>query len=235
MTDDDLQQKVVNKAMNKRTQMMGRHHIAGILIVAIGLVIALGILLVPMNRLAPAKASLSEYSSVNAICELATLKCFYHNVAMFEEKPGGGDKFFNDIVLWPFGGLVNKGYKQFWLEYSGIVEIGIDASQIRFGDPDSKGVVEVYLPNAKVLSVYADENSMSEPIAETGFLTTITGNNQAEAFATAQSAMRQEAENDQSLLRRARDNARLLLEQYIINTGKGMGVDYSVKWINDPL
>ena len=51
-----------------------------------------------------------------------------------------------------------------------------------------------------------------------------------ETFSTAQNAMRHEAENDQSLLMKAKDNAKVLLEKYIIGLGKEMGVNYSVKY-----
>ena len=36
--------------------------------------------------------------------------------------------------------------------------------------------------------------------------------------------MRQEAENDQLLLKRAKENAKLLLERYIIETGNEIGL-----------
>ena len=68
----------------------------------------------------------SEYSAVSDICELATLRSYYHNVAVYEEKPSGAVKVVSDILTWPFNNLLKTGYKQFWLEYSGIVEIGID-------------------------------------------------------------------------------------------------------------
>ena len=178
--------------------------------------------------------NLSEYSSVNTICELATLRSFYHNVAMYEKEPDGGNKFVNDVLLWPFGGYTKIGYKQFWLEYSGIVETGIDASKIKINGPDANGLVEVYVPEAKVFSVYADEASLTEPLSENGWFTTISGKEKTEAFATAQAAMKQEAENDQSLLGRSRENAKLLLERYIVNTGKQMGANYTVKWIDNP-
>lgn len=190
-----------------------------------------GIILFPNINNESKRVNLAEYSTVNTICELATLKSFYHNVAMYEKEPDGGDKFVNDYLFWPFGGYTKVGYKQFWLEYSGIVEIGIDASQIQITGPNAQGVVELFVPDAKVLSVYADEKSLSEPLSENGWFTTISGKEKTEAFSTAQSAMRQEAENDQALLRRAKENAKLLLERYIINTGKEMGLNLSVNWV----
>ena len=201
---------------------------------AVCLIIVICLLVIPNGNKEQNTINLSEYSSVNTICELATLRSFYHNVAMYEKEPDGGNKFVNDVLLWPFGGYTKIGYKQFWLEYSGIVETGIDASQIKINGPDSNGIVEVYVPDAKVFSVYADEASLTEPLSEKGWFTTISGKEKTEAFATAQSAMRQEAENDQSLLRRSKENAKLLLERYIINTGNQMGVTYTVKWIDNP-
>ena len=161
-----------------------------------------------------------DSSSIGTICELATLKSFYHNVAEFEQLP---DPWFQY-------GFAQYGYKKLWLEYSGIVEIGIDASQIKISPPTENGVINVYIPDAKILNVTADENSLSEPISETGWFTPITGEDKALAFSAAQQAMREEAEKDQTLLNRAKQNAKLLIKQYIINTGKELGVDYTIKW-----
>jgi len=177
---------------------------------------------------------LSEYSSISDICELATLRSYYHNVAVYEEKPEGAAKIISDILTWPFNKLLKTGYKQFWLEYSGIVEIGIDlkTDRIQIKNPDVGGVVDIYLPDAKVLNVDADENSFSDPLDETGLFTTITAKERSDTYAAAQDAMRQEAENDQALLRRAKSNAKILLERYIVNLGKEIGVDYSINWVD---
>ena len=153
---------------------------------------------------------------------------------MYEQEPNGGNKFVNDVLFWPFGKYTNVGYKQFWLEYSGIVEIGIDASQIKISEPNDTNVVDIYIPNAKVLNVYADESSLTEPLTENGWFTSITGEEKASAFAAAQRAMREEAEEDQSLLAHATANAKLLLEQYIVSIGKETGVDLTVNWIDKP-
>lgn len=197
------------------------------------LIVFLVLLLFPYKPKAT-RVNLSEYSSVNSICELATLKSFYHNVAIYEKEPEGGNKIVNDILFWPFGGYTKVGYKQFWMEYSGIVETGIDANQITISEPDSNGIVNVYIPEAKVLSVYADENSLTEPLSENGWFTTISGKEKTEAFSAAQSAMRQEAENDQVLLRRSKENAKVLIEKYIINTGNEMGLDLTINWTDAP-
>ncbi len=206
-----------------------------IITVAVCVVVIFSIILFLPNNSKNAKPDIiSDYSSVNAICELATLKSYYHNVVLYEKEPSGGEKFLNDILLWPFGVYTKIGYKQFWMEYSGIIETGIDASRIQINSPSKEGIVEVFVPDASVLSAYADINSLTEPLSEKGFLTTITGEEKAEAFAEAQNAMRNEAENDQALLRRSKENAKMLIERYIINTGKEMGIDFSVSWIETP-
>lgn len=193
--------------------------------------IVIGVLIIPVKKKSPIKKDLSEYSSINAICELATLKSFYHNVAVYEEGPDTGASIVNTL-LWPF--YTKAGYKQFWVEYTGIVESGVDAGQIRISSPNAEGVVEVFLPEAKVLNIDADDKSLSNPITEEGMFAEISGEDQVKAYSAAQSSMRQEAENDTSMLTRARNNAKLLLERYIIDTGKMMGVDYSVRWIDTP-
>lgn len=205
--------------------------VAGILCLAA----VAGILLFPLNGKDAGTARFSESASVSTICELATLKSYYHNVAMFEEKPEGFNQVLNDVLLWPFGGYTKIGYKQFWLEYSGIVETGIDASQIRMNGPDAKGVVAVYVPDARIINVYADESSLTEPLSENGWFTGISGKEKADAFAKAQSAMREEAENDRALLSRAKENAKMLLEQYIVNTGREIGAEYTVQWLDSPV
>ncbi len=194
------------------------------------------ILFIPGKKEEPKTFELSEYSSVSDICELATLRSYYHNVALYEEKPEGAAKVISDILTWPFNELLKTGYKQFWLEYSGIVEIGIDlkADRIQINNPDAGGIVDIYVPDAKVLNVDADENSFSKPLDETGLFTSITAKERSDAYAAAQENMRQEAENDQALLRRAKNNAKILLERYIINLGKEMGVEYTVNWVDNP-
>lgn len=200
------------------------------------LVLFFVILFVPVRKKETNPVNLSEYSSVNDIYELATLRSYYHNVAVYEEKPEGAAKVISDILTWPFNQLLKTGYKQFWLEYSGIVEIGIDQKKdkIHISDPDASGVVDLYIPDAKVLSIDADESSFSDPLDEKGLFTTITAKERLIAYAAAQDKMRQEAENDLALLRRAKNNAKILIERYIINLGKEMGVDYSIKWIENP-
>ena len=110
----------------------------------------------------------------------------------------------------------------------------VHATQIQISEPDSNGVVSIYVPDAKVLNVRADNKTMTDPITEKGLFTQITGEEKKEAFADAQKKMREEAEADQALLRRSKENAKTLLSQYVLNMGEEMGVDLSVKWVDIP-
>lgn len=203
-------------------------------LVCIALVV--GIFCVPLKKEESKQFDVFEYSSVSEICELATLRTYYHNVAVYERKPEGAEKIISDILTWPFNELLKTGYKQFWMEYSGKVDIGIDLKKDRIliNNPDDGGIVEIYVPDARVLSIDADSDSFSDPVDETGLLASISGEERAATYAAAQNNMRQEAENDQSLLRRAKNNAKTLLERYIVNLGKEMGVEYTVRWADNP-
>lgn len=216
--------------MKDRFMGWAKSNIYSIVIGVACIVLTLIIMLYP-NSKKHEQINLSEYSSVNAICELATLKSFYHNVVMYEQEPNGFDKVFNDILVWPFGVYTKVGYKQYWLEYCGIVETGIDAGAIQITGPDENNIVEVYIPEARIMNIYADVNSLSDPLTESGLFTTISGEEKTQAFVTAQNSMRQEAETDQAMLRRAKENAKTLLERYVVNTGKAMGMDLTVKWV----
>ena len=97
------------------------------------------------------------------MCELATLKCYYHNVAKAETEASG-----------IFAKWLKTGYKKIWTEYSGIIEYGIDISQVTVSEPDKNGVVTVTMPDAQVLNVDVDEDSLGTPLTDTGFLTSVT-------------------------------------------------------------
>lgn len=165
-----------------------------------------------------------DFSEVTKIGELATLKCFYHNVAEYEKQPDG---------LFQYG-LFQVGYKKFWIEYTGTVEMGIDISKVKIGQPDETGVVRVYIPEVEKFRVNQDSTSLQEPVYETGVFTSISVEEKTAALSQAQEKMEQTARADQSMLQRARENAKTLIKQYIINIGVNSGEDYDVEWVDTP-
>lgn len=165
------------------------------------------------------ESEISE-SEIKSIGELATLKAYYHNVAEYNQDSAGVFKY----------GLFQYGYKKCWIEYDGIVQMGVDANQIQVQQPDENNVVQIYMPEAQVLSVDADENSISDPITEAGKFTKITLEEKNQAYANAQTEMEEDAKKDTRLLNKAQSNAKKMIENYV----KKIDENYEVKWIENP-
>lgn len=162
-----------------------------------------------------------EFNSVKKICELATLRSYYHDV--LEYKNEGNN-------------ILNIGYKKYWVEYDGFVELGIDVNEVQVNKPDENGIIKIYIPDARVIKVDVDKDSFSTPISETGFLTTqVTSTEKTNAFVESQKNLEKKAENNQSLHIQAKENAQKLLEQYIINIGKEINQNFTVNWIDEPI
>ena len=161
----------------------------------------------------------ADFSGVTSVCELATLKCYYHNVAKAETEASG-----------MFAKWLKTGYKKIWTEYSGIIEYGIDISQVTVSEPDKDGVVTVTIPDAQVLNVDVDEDSLGTPLTDTGFLTSITTEEKTTTLAGAQEAMEQQAKENTEMLAQAKARAKTLIEEYIKNVGEGIGEEYTVEW-----
>lgn len=161
----------------------------------------------------------ADFSGVTSVCELATLKCYYHNVAKAETEASG-----------IFAKWLKTGYKKIWTEYSGIIEYGIDISQVTVSEPDKNGVVAVTMPDAQVLNVDVDEDSLGTPLTDTGFLTSVTTEEKTTTLAGAQEAMEQQAKENTEMLSQAKARAKTLIEEYIKNVGESIGEEYTVEW-----
>ena len=160
-----------------------------------------------------------QASQMKSICELATMKCYYHNVAKAETEASG-----------IFAKWLKTGYKKIWTEYSGIIEYGIDISQVTVSEPDKNGVVTVTMPDAQVLNVDVDEDSLGTPLTDTGFLTSVTTEEKTTTLAGAQEAMEQQAKENTEMLSQAKARAKTLIEEYIKNVGESIGEEYTVEW-----
>lgn len=157
-----------------------------------------------------------DISQVKAICELSTMDCYYHNVAKYYEEDASG--------FWIF-----KKDKEFWIEYSGVVTIGIDASLVGIEINDSK--VTVTLPPAKVLGSRVDETSLNK---ESFIVAEGSSKPKAEdatkVYAEAQNKMVEAANGNKTLLSNAQENAKILIENYINRIGEAMDIEYEVNW-----
>ena len=160
-----------------------------------------------------------QITQMRTICELATMDCYYHNVAKYYEKDA--DKGFLGL---------GKKDKKFWVEYSGEVTIGLDATLVAL--QVSGDQVTITIPPAKVLGakVYSDSLSTDSYIIDKDSAD-ITAEDQTRVFENAQADMLAQASNDHLLLFNAQQRAQMLLEDYVTNIGNAIGVTYQITWI----
>lgn len=158
-----------------------------------------------------AKAVVNEepdISQIRSICKLATLECHYHNVAKSEKEAGSG------LTHW------GESDRKFWTEYTGVAKIGVDMSK---GDMKINGTeITIYMPEAEILSIKPDSESVSTPVVDTD---DVTG-----AVSVAQDDICESIQNDSSLLANAQDRAKKLIENYINQLGEASGTEFTVKW-----
>ena len=158
-----------------------------------------------------------QASQMKSICELATMDCYYHNVAKYMEEDASG------VLLW-------KKDRKFWVEDAGIVTIGIDTSLVNIEVEGEK--VTITIPPAKVLSCKVDETTLTEDsfiIAKNS--AAVEAEHQTAAFKEAQAKMQEEASSDTILLASAQQRAQKLLEDYVNNIGSCVGKTYEIKWV----
>lgn len=188
---------------------------------AAGMLLALSVSVCSLTGCTEKKKE-ADFSGIAAVCELATLKCYYHNVAKAETEASG-------LFKW-----LGTGYKKIWTEYSGVVELGIDVNRVSVSRPDSRGVVKIAIPDAEILNVDLDEASMREPLTDTGFLTKITKEEETAALAEAQKNMEETARSNGALLIQAKERAKNVIEGYVKNVGEQLGEEYTVEWTDAP-
>lgn len=160
-----------------------------------------------------------EVKEMRAIAELATVECYFHNVAKFDQN--------NNKTWFEFW---KKENVRFWIEYEGVVIIGIKADEIKI-KVDGENVT-ITLPKAEVLDVKVNETSLTDKsfIYDTNSQMP-TAEMETAAFKEAQQRMKDEAEANNALLVNAEDNAKELLENYVKYIGDLIGIEYKIEWI----
>lgn len=157
-----------------------------------------------------------ELTQVRSICNLATLKCYYHNVALSEKEASN---------------FLEKD-KKFWIEYTGIANVGIDMSKVQMKIDGEK--VKVTLPSAKLLNISIEENDLNENsyfFSDDGiFKNKITADDQAKAINDAQEEMKKEVRENTAVMASAQNRAKTLIENYIKQLGEASGTEYQIEW-----
>lgn len=158
-----------------------------------------------------------QLTQAQVICKLATVECYYRNVAKYTQEKASG------FLWW-------SKDKRFWIEYTGTVTLGIDASYLNIEvDGDN---VTVTLPEAQVLTSKVDETSLTaSSVYVDKDSAKITADDQTQAFREAQDKMVERAAKDVTLLANARQRVKQLLTDYINNIGDLVGKSYTITWV----
>ena len=163
-----------------------------------------------------AKSTEPDIMQVRSICKLATVECYYHNVAEYYKEDATG------YLLW-------KKDRRFWISYDGIVTLGIDTSELGLEVKGEK--VKITIPEAKVLSSKPDPDSIT---ADSYYYdknsTKASADDQTEAYKQAEEEMEKKAANDSALLVQAQQRVQSLLEDYVKNMGEVLGKEYTITW-----
>lgn len=155
---------------------------------------------------------------IKSICELATFKCYYNNVAKSEKKQGEG------IEHW-----LEKD-RVFWVEYKGVANIGIDVSKVKMKINGNN--ITITIPPAKLLSTDVISDSYKYVLSEDSFFNKneITVKDQKSAILDAEKEMVNSVSNNSELLAAAQERAKELIENYIKNIGELIDVEYEITW-----
>ena len=166
-----------------------------------------------------------KQSEITNICELATIKCYYHNVAKYNEDNVEG------FLFWKKG-------MNFWIDYTGIVVYGVDLSKLKVKIDGNK--LYISMPSASVLSCKVDSDTLKETNVYIAPDSVEPDSNvEQSAFKQTNDKMEEKAKNDGQMIKMATDRAKELIENYVKNInnlnnryGEEKN-DYTIVWVDD--
>lgn len=158
--------------------------------------------------------------SVKSICQLATLECYFNNVAKATKSGGTG--------------LAHIGEKDrvFWVEYSAVATLGVDASQVSIEVVDN--MIYVFIPDATVLekvSIVPDsynKDSVIQDVDNKVNSNDVTANDITLAVNSSLTDLQLQVEGDTVLLGNAKDRAKVLIKDYIEKVNQYSGKQYII-------
>ena len=157
-----------------------------------------------------------DLSRMKAICQLSVMDCYYHNVVKFRQEDASQFLW----LTWD---------KYFWIEYDGVVTLGIDISQLDMDMDDKR--VKITLPPAEVQKCRVNEETLTpDSFIVAKDSARITAEDERLAFERAQADMEAAAAGDRALLAQAQQRAQQLLEDYIRNFETLTGEHYEIVW-----
>lgn len=143
-----------------------------------------------------------QIDEMRSICELATQKCYFNNVAAKNEKSVEG--------FWIWAKDLNV-----WVEYTGTVECVIDVNDLVIKEElNDKLYIKIPAPiikDPKVDKLTEDSYYVDDSSVDPGMFV------EFDVLSEAQKHMVKKASEDKALLEGAQNRAKLLLEEYIKN------------------
>ena len=179
------------------------------------MIIMIAIMLLSLAACTPEKVPTLRAEDIKAVCELATLKCYYNNVAKIIKKP---DNIF-------------QVEREMWIEYEGLVTVGIDMLDMEI-DIDGD-VITITMPPAKMLSSNIermDENSYVSSADGWFIKNEITTEEQNAAVTRTQKEMEAALNENGNLFKRAERKAKELIENYITKLSEAIDREYTIVW-----
>lgn len=202
-------------------KLFNRHLL--IIVLIIDIILCGAYFLIESNRQKKSADREISESNIQKISELATLECYYHNVSDWSQ---------------PAYGILGYGAKKVWIEYDGIVRVGIKAGNIKVSEPDNDGIIKVAIPEATILEKDLDEDSIYEISSDTTVLfffnDSVNTEDRKKALANAQEDMEASAAENEMILGEARERAKKIIERNILAVGEANGKNYKVEFVDAP-
>lgn len=162
-----------------------------------------------------------KIEQIRAICELTTVKAYYNNVAKSVKDAGRKN--------W----IIPEKDREFWIEYDGVAEIGIDMKKVTMKVKDE--TVCVTMPDAEILRTYIVRETFNEDSYKISAdnwwnKNKITTEDQLGAVNKAQDEMKIKVAENIMLFERAENVAKETIKNYIKKIGEIAGVELNIEW-----
>ena len=162
-----------------------------------------------------------EIEQIKTICELSTIKAYYNNVAKSTKEAGKS--------WWK----VLEKDREFWIEYDGVAEIGIDMDKVTMQTEGD--IVYVTMPDAELLNT----RIVRETFDESCYITSadswwdhnkITTEDQQGAINKAQAEMCKRVQENKALFERAERIAKDTIQNYFDKLNNITGTNFKLEW-----
>lgn len=166
-----------------------------------------------------------DVGQIQYICQIATVQCYYHNVATARKQPGSG--------------IAHLGEQEtpFWFEYSATATFGIEAGSITMNIEGDE--IYVHLPHATILdgAVNVIPDSVSDPVCRPNAWyrndVEITAVDVTNAMSRANDRIYDQIVNDPYIINIADSQAQSLIQNYIDQIVSLSGREYEVHFVYD--